>query len=80
MLFVTCHFFVKAIVFFVLFKAISFSIYFTFWISGMIYKHVTWWDLTDINYVVFKMQSFLAELRIPKMAVCDVKLVILSYF
>ena len=35
MLSVKCHLFIKANVFFVLFKAISFSILLTFWISAM---------------------------------------------
>ena len=53
-----CHFLVKAIVFFELGKAISFSILFTFWISAMrlfIFKNFFSLDLYIYNLNINKM-------------------------
>ena len=87
MLSVRCHFFLKAIVFFELFKAISFSIFLTFRILAMkliIFMNFFSLDLQTynlnisrmwlINILLFsKKELFLTESRIPRMAVCAVK-------
>ena len=81
------HFFVKAIVFIELVKAIYFSIVFTFRISAMrLLKFMNFFSLDLntynlnirrmrlINTLLFlKMESLLADSRIPKMIACSVK-------
>ena len=51
MLSARCHFFVKAIVFFELFKAISFSIFLTFWISSVRL-------FTFMNFISLDLQTY----------------------
>ena len=87
MLFIMSHFFVKAIFFIGLVKAISFSIDITFRISAMrSFKFINFFSLdlntynlnisrmSLINILLFlKLESLLADLRIPKMAPGGVK-------
>ena len=87
MLFIMSHFFVKAIVFIELVKAISFSIVFTFRISAMrLFKFMNFFSLDLntynlnmsrmwlINTLLFlKMESLLADSGISNMAACGVK-------
>ena len=86
-LFIASHFFLKAIVFIELVKAISFSILFTFQISAMrLFKFTNFFSL-DLNtyninisrmwlvntLLLLKMESLLVDSRIQKMAACGVK-------
>ena len=85
MLFIICHFFVKAIVFFELVKAVSVSILFTFQISAMrLFILMGFFSLDTYNLsinrmwllknlIVFKNGVVVCELRNSKMAVCGVK-------
>ena len=87
MLFIMCHFFVNAIVFFELVKAVSFSILFTFRISAMrLFISMSFFSLDLYTYnlninrirllrtlLFSKMESFFVESRNPEMAVCGVK-------
>ena len=86
-LFIINHFFVKAIVSIELVKAVSFTILFTFWICAMrLIKFINFFSLdlntynlnisrmSLINILLFlKLESLLADLRIPKMAPGGVK-------
>ena len=86
MLFIMSHFFVKAIVFIELVKAISFSIVFTFRISAMrLFKFMNFFSLDLdtynlnisrmwlINILLFlKMEPLLVDSGISKIAACGV--------
>ena len=94
MLFIMCHFYVKAIVSIEFVKTISFSILFTFRIFAMrLYKFMNFFSLTfcicNLNIskmwliktlLFFRMKSLFAESRMPKMTVCGGKVGKLKIF
>ena len=94
MLFIMCHFYVKAIVSIELVKTISFSILFTFRIFAMrLCKFMNFFSLTfcicNLNIskmwliktlLFFRMKSLFAESRMPKMTVCGGKVGKLKIF